>query len=134
MMATEKSSSARSSSSRSGSGISSSSNAAAAATATAAAPDLDAQFMDSGGSATGKTSSKVGVLLLNLGGPEKLDDVQPFLYNLFADPDIIRYDDEIVLVLFVEHLKRKIMRIYAHTHTHRGGIALDSILIYSFVS
>ena len=29
---------------------------------------------------------KVGVLLLNLGGPESLDDVQPFLYNLFADP------------------------------------------------
>ncbi|KAL9226874.1 hypothetical protein vseg_002635 [Gypsophila vaccaria] len=33
---------------------------------------------------------KIGVLLLNLGGPDKLDDVQPFLYNLFADPDIIR--------------------------------------------
>lgn len=33
---------------------------------------------------------KVGVLLLNLGGPEKLEDVQPFLYNLFADPDITR--------------------------------------------
>ncbi len=33
---------------------------------------------------------KVGVLLLNLGGPESLDDVQPFLYNLFADPEIIR--------------------------------------------
>ena len=33
---------------------------------------------------------KVGVLLLNQGGPETLDDVQPFLYNLFADPDIIR--------------------------------------------
>lgn len=33
---------------------------------------------------------KVGVLLLNLGGPEKLEDVQPFLFNLFADPDIIR--------------------------------------------
>ncbi|KAM5565987.1 ferrochelatase-1, chloroplastic/mitochondrial [Rosa sericea] len=33
---------------------------------------------------------KVGVLLLNLGGPETLDDVQPFLFNLFADPDIIR--------------------------------------------
>ena len=32
----------------------------------------------------------IGVLLLNLGGPETLDDVQPFLYNLFADPDIIR--------------------------------------------
>ena len=35
-------------------------------------------------------TEKVGILLLNLGGPEKLDDVQPFLYNLFADPDIIR--------------------------------------------
>ncbi len=31
-----------------------------------------------------------GVLLLNLGGPETLDDVRPFLYNLFSDPEIIR--------------------------------------------
>ena len=29
---------------------------------------------------------RIGVLLLNLGGPETLDDVQPFLFNLFADP------------------------------------------------
>uniref|UniRef100_A0A6M2EDJ1 Ferrochelatase n=1 Tax=Populus davidiana TaxID=266767 RepID=A0A6M2EDJ1_9ROSI len=36
------------------------------------------------------TEEKVGVLLLNLGGPETLNDVQPFLFNLFADPDIIR--------------------------------------------
>ncbi|KAJ6994741.1 hypothetical protein NC653_017518 [Populus alba x Populus x berolinensis] len=36
------------------------------------------------------TEDKVGVLLLNLGGPETLNDVQPFLFNLFADPDIIR--------------------------------------------
>ncbi|WP_008316660.1 ferrochelatase [Leptolyngbya sp. PCC 6406] len=33
---------------------------------------------------------RVGVLLLNLGGPEQLEDVQPFLFNLFADPEIIR--------------------------------------------
>ena len=33
---------------------------------------------------------RIGVLLFNLGGPEKLADVRPFLYNLFADPDIIR--------------------------------------------
>jgi len=31
-----------------------------------------------------------GVLLLNLGGPEKPDDVEPFLYNLFSDRQIIR--------------------------------------------
>ena len=29
---------------------------------------------------------KIGVLLLNLGGPDTLQDVQPFLFNLFADP------------------------------------------------
>lgn len=34
--------------------------------------------------------SRVGVLLLNLGGPEKLEDVRPFLFNLFSDPEIIR--------------------------------------------
>ncbi|WP_250124514.1 ferrochelatase [Chroococcidiopsis sp. CCMEE 29] len=33
---------------------------------------------------------RVGVLLLNLGGPDKLEDVGPFLFNLFADPEIIR--------------------------------------------
>ncbi|MBD2306976.1 ferrochelatase [Chroococcidiopsis sp. FACHB-1243] len=33
---------------------------------------------------------RVGVLLLNLGGPDRLEDVKPFLFNLFADPEIIR--------------------------------------------
>lgn len=33
---------------------------------------------------------RTGVLLLNLGGPEQLEDVRPFLFNLFADPEIIR--------------------------------------------
>jgi len=33
---------------------------------------------------------RTGVLLLNLGGPDQLDDVRPFLYNLFSDPEIIR--------------------------------------------
>ena len=33
---------------------------------------------------------ELGVLLFNLGGPESLADVRPFLFNLFSDPDIIR--------------------------------------------
>jgi ferrochelatase len=33
----------------------------------------------------------VGVVLLNLGGPEKRADVAPFLYNLFMDPAIIDF-------------------------------------------
>jgi ferrochelatase len=32
----------------------------------------------------------IGVILLNLGGPERLADVEPFLYNLFSDRQIIR--------------------------------------------
>ena len=27
---------------------------------------------------------------MNLGGPERINDVGPFLYNLFSDPEIIR--------------------------------------------
>jgi len=34
--------------------------------------------------------ARVGVLLMNLGGPERIKDVGPFLYNLFSDPEIIR--------------------------------------------
>lgn len=34
-------------------------------------------------------SYKTAVVLLQLGGPDSLDAVEPFLYNLFCDPDII---------------------------------------------
>lgn len=34
--------------------------------------------------------SKLGVIVFNLGGPETLEDVKPFLYRLFSDPEIIR--------------------------------------------
>ncbi|WP_269622548.1 ferrochelatase [Prochlorococcus marinus] len=34
--------------------------------------------------------ARIGVLLMNLGGPERIKDVGPFLYNLFSDPEIIR--------------------------------------------
>jgi len=37
-----------------------------------------------------KTENKIGILLLNLGGPERLEDVRPFLFNLFSDREIIR--------------------------------------------
>lgn len=32
---------------------------------------------------------KVGIVLFQLGGPDSLEAVEPFLYNLFCDPDII---------------------------------------------
>ncbi len=37
-----------------------------------------------------KPTGKTAVLLLNLGGPEREEDVAAFLYNLFSDRDLIR--------------------------------------------
>ncbi len=33
--------------------------------------------------------TRLAIVLLQLGGPDSLDAVEPFLYNLFCDPDII---------------------------------------------
>jgi len=37
------------------------------------------------------TRKKIGVVLFQLGGPDSLDAIEPFLYNLFCDPDIIDF-------------------------------------------
>jgi ferrochelatase len=34
---------------------------------------------------------RVGVVLFQMGGPDSLDAIEPFLYNLFCDPDIIDF-------------------------------------------
>ena len=34
---------------------------------------------------------KIGVVLFQLGGPDSLESIEPFLYNLFCDPDIIDF-------------------------------------------
>ena len=38
-----------------------------------------------------RNSKRVGVVLFQLGGPDSLMAVEPFLYNLFCDPDIIDF-------------------------------------------
>src|SRR5438477_7012403 len=35
--------------------------------------------------------SKLGVVLFQLGGPDSPEAIEPFLYNLFCDPDIIDF-------------------------------------------
>jgi protoporphyrin/coproporphyrin ferrochelatase len=37
-----------------------------------------------------RQDDRSAVVLLNLGGPDSLDAVRPFLYNLFSDPDIFK--------------------------------------------
>ncbi|RPH35146.1 ferrochelatase [bacterium] len=48
---------------------------------------------------------RIGVVLLQLGGPDALESVEPFLYNLFCDPDII---DLPLAFLFRKRLARMI--------------------------
>jgi ferrochelatase len=50
-----------------------------------------------------------GVLLLNLGGPDSLEAVEPFLYNLFNDPFLIR----------IPLLKGPLRRWFARTVSRR---------------
>src|SRR5512147_2861432 len=37
------------------------------------------------------SNRRTGVVLFQLGGPDSLDSIEPFLYNLFCDPDIIDF-------------------------------------------
>lgn len=47
-------------------------------------------FITSDFGLNGDTMNKTAVLLLQMGGPDSLEAIQPFLYNLFSDRDIIR--------------------------------------------
>jgi protoporphyrin/coproporphyrin ferrochelatase len=38
-----------------------------------------------------KPTRRVGVVLFQLGGPDSLEAIEPFLFNLFSDPDIIDF-------------------------------------------
>jgi ferrochelatase len=37
------------------------------------------------------TARRIGVVLFQLGGPDTLEAIEPFLFNLFCDPDIIDF-------------------------------------------
>lgn len=45
--------------------------------------------------------NKFAVVLMNLGGPDSLDAVQPFLQNLFMDPDIFKLPFQKTLAKYV---------------------------------
>lgn len=64
---------------------------------------------------------KLGVLFLNLGGPESQADVEGFLYNLFADPDIIR------LPSFLQVLQKPLAYFIAKRRAPKSSAAYQSI-------
>ena len=55
---------------------------------------------------------KLGVVLFQLGGPDSLDAVEPFLYNLFLDPDIIDFP-------FAKMARPALARLIATTRTKK---------------
>jgi len=84
---------------------------------------------------------KVGVVLLQLGGPDSLDAVEPFLYNLFSDPDIIDLpgagvEREPLVRRMAASRARKVQECYAAIGgkspigewTHRQARALEETL------
>lgn len=92
--------------------------------ATSESDDIDRQSPSYSKSLkSGKTPTplKVGVLLLNLGGPETMEDVEGFLYNLFADPDIIR------LPALLSFLQKPIAYIIAKRRAPKSSAAYLSI-------
>ncbi|MFQ5972855.1 MAG: ferrochelatase, partial [Alphaproteobacteria bacterium] len=63
---------------------------------------------------------KTAVVLLNLGGPDRLDAVQPFLRNLFADPAIIGAPALLRLTL-AQVLSRRRARTARDIYARIGG-------------
>lgn len=57
---------------------------------------------------------KVGVILLSMGGPDSLEAIEPFLYNLFSDHDIIRIPRPIQkpLARFISKVRARKTRHY----------------------
>lgn len=48
------------------------------------------QFIDAKDISFDVHADKFGIMLLNMGGPDGLDDIEPYLYNLFCDKNIIQ--------------------------------------------
>src|SRR6202045_2410729 len=88
-----------------------------------------------------KTTRRVGIVLFQLGGPDTLEAIEPFLYNLFCDPDIIdfpfaRIGRKALAKLISTTRARKVQHHYAtigggsplRRHTERQARALEAEL------
>lgn len=63
-------------------------------------------------------SKRIAVVLFNLGGPDSLEAVQPFLENLFNDPDIFKLPFQKYLAKFIS--KRRAPKV-AKEYAEIGG-------------
>jgi ferrochelatase len=63
---------------------------------------------------------KTAVILFNLGGPDDVSAIRPFLFNLFNDPAIIRVP-KVVRYLLAQLISRKRAPVAAKIYDHLGG-------------
>jgi ferrochelatase len=58
----------------------------------------------------------IGIVLFNLGGPDSLQSVKPFLYNLFSDPDLFQFPGSSLirkpLAYLIASLRARKSRVY----------------------
>jgi len=64
---------------------------------------------------------KTAVLLLQMGGPDSLDAIEPFLYNLFSDRDIIRIGPAFLQPLIARFISRRRSKKVAEYYKQIGG-------------
>lgn len=88
-----------------------------------------------------RSTRRLGVVLFQLGGPDSLEAIEPFLYNLFCDPDIIdfpfaRIGRKPLAKLISATRARKVQHHYStiggfspiRRHTERQAAALETEL------
>jgi ferrochelatase len=66
-------------------------------------------------------SDKTAVLLLQMGGPDSLDAIQPFLYNLFSDRDIIRIGPAFLQPAIARFISRRRSKKVSEYYKKIGG-------------
>jgi protoporphyrin/coproporphyrin ferrochelatase len=85
-------------------------------------------------------SAKTAVLLLQMGGPDSLSAIEPFLYNLFSDRDIIRigpaFLQPVIARFIARRRSKKVMEYYKKIGgkspirelTEQQGAELEAVL------
>lgn len=77
------------------------------------------------------STTKLAVVLFQLGGPDKQEAIEPFLYNLFRDPDIIdfpfaRLAREPLARLVAANRAKKVADHYGHLFAKFNGSPLNN--------
>lgn len=66
-------------------------------------------------------NNKTAVLLLQMGGPDSLEAIEPFLYNLFSDRDIIRIGPAFIQPLIARFISRRRAKKVREYYRQIGG-------------